>query len=103
MHRQAAIVLPRENWPVVDDSALVPRGCDYGSERQGDKHRHRRLESGRFRIEHAHDRGGDLFPLAVLACKFAPTFLGERVKTRLAVVLGSAPLRTHELSLLEPL
>jgi hypothetical protein len=87
MHRLAAMVLPRRNWPVVVDCAPSPRHRDYGSELRGDKDRHRRLESGPFRIEHADDCGGHLFPLAMLACKFAPSFFGEGVKTGFAIVL----------------
>jgi hypothetical protein len=56
-----------------------------------------------FRIEHAHDGRGDLLPLAVLTCEFGPPFFREGVKTRLAVVLGSAPRGTDEAPLFEPL
>src|SRR5687768_9844652 len=103
MRRLAAIGLPRENWRVVADCTLAPHLGDYVSEYEGDNVRHRRSKSGLFRIEHSHDRRGDLLPLAVLAGKLAASFFREGVKTRFAIVLGSAPLGTDELSLLEAL
>src|ERR687895_2817899 len=89
MRQVAAIGLPRENWRVVRDRqswrdrAITFLTFTVTNFVTVD------LKSSVFGFEPAHDRGCELFPLALLTGQFGASFFRERVKTGFAVVLGS--------------